>query len=55
MVDTPVETPEESLQHVDGVEVGISGNGRGHGRRGPGPSGQTDLRVHDTGHVVKEG
>ena len=56
-VDTLVETPEESLQHVlttlvklgylDTDEVMVEGD-RVH-------SGQTDLRVHDTGHVVKEG
>ena len=55
-VDTLVETPEESLQQVltalvklgylDTDEVMIEGD-RVH-------SGQTDLRVHDTGHVVKE-
>ena len=57
VVDTLVESPEESLQHVlttlvklgylDTDEVMIEGD-RVH-------SGQTDLRVHDTGHVVKEG
>ena len=57
MVDTLVETPEESLQHVltalvklgylETDEVMVEGD-RVH-------SGQTDLRVHDTGHVVKEG
>ena len=56
VVDTMVETPEESLQHVltrlaelgylDTDEVLIEGD-RVH-------SGMTDLRVHDTGHVVKE-
>jgi adenylylsulfate kinase len=56
-VDTLVETPEESLQQVltalvklgylDTDEVMVEGD-RVH-------SGQTDLRVHDTGHVVKEG
>jgi len=56
VVDTMTETPEESLQHVlttlvklghlDTDAVMIEGD-RVH-------SGQTDLRVHDTGHVVKE-
>ena len=56
-VDTLVETPEESLQvvltalvklgYLDTDEVMVEGD-RVH-------SGQTDLRVHDTGHVVKEG
>ena len=56
VVDTMTESPEESLQHVlttlvklghlDTDEVMIEGD-RVH-------SGQTDLRVHDTGHVVKE-
>ena len=55
-VDTLVETPEESLQlvltglvklgHLDTDEVLVEGD-RVH-------SGQTDLRVHETGHVVKE-
>ena len=55
-VDTLNQTPEESLQHVmtrlkelgwlDSDEVLIEGD-RVH-------SGMTDLRVHDTGHVVKE-
>ena len=56
VVDTMTETPEESLQHVlttlvklgyvQTDEVMIEGD-RVH-------SGLTDLRVHDTGHVVKE-
>ena len=56
VVDTMVETPEESLQKVLTrlVELGyleddtvmVEGD-RLH-------SGMTDLRVHDTGHVVKE-
>ena len=56
VVDTMTESPEESLQHVlttlvklgylASDEVLIEGD-RVH-------SGQTDLRVHDTGHVVKE-
>ena len=56
VVDTMVESPEGSLQHVldtlaslghiDSAKVMIEGD-RVH-------SGQTDLRVHDTGHVVKE-
>ena len=56
LVDTMTETPEESLQHVlttlvklgyvQTDEVMIEGD-RVH-------SGLTDLRVHDTGHVVKE-
>jgi len=56
VVDTMTESPEESLQHVltalvklghlDTDEVMIEGD-RVH-------SGQTDLRVHGTGHVVKE-
>ncbi|MEP6759552.1 MAG: adenylyl-sulfate kinase [Actinomycetota bacterium] len=56
VVDTLVEGPEESLQHVlttlvklgylDTDEMMIEGD-RVH-------SGQTDLRVHDTGHVIKE-
>jgi adenylyl-sulfate kinase len=56
VVDTMTQTPEESLQHVltrlrelghlDSDEVMIRGD-RVH-------SGMTDLRVHDTGHVVKE-
>ena len=56
VVDTLVESPEESLQHVmtvlmklgylDSDEVLIEGD-RVH-------SGLTDLRVHDSGHVVKE-
>jgi adenylyl-sulfate kinase len=55
-VDTMNESPEQSLQHVlttlvklgylDSDEVMIQGD-RMH-------SGLTDLRVHDTGHVVKE-
>ena len=55
-VDTLVETPEESLRHVltrlhelgyvESDDVLIEGD-RVH-------SGMTDLRVHDTGHVVKE-
>jgi adenylylsulfate kinase len=54
--DTMVESPEESLQNVltkltalgyiDSDEVLIEGD-RVH-------SGMTDLRVHETGHVVKE-
>jgi adenylylsulfate kinase len=56
MIDTLVESPEESLQHVldtlaslghiDDAEVKIEGD-RVH-------SGLTDLRVTDTGHVAKE-
>jgi len=56
VVDTMVETPEESLQHVltvlttlgylDSDQPMIEGD-RVH-------SGMTDLRVHETGHVVKE-
>jgi adenylylsulfate kinase len=56
VVDTLTESPEESLQHVltrltklgylDSADVMIEGD-RVH-------SGQTDLRVHDSGHVVKE-
>lgn len=56
MVDTLTETPEESLQNVltclaklgylDSDDVLIEGD-RVH-------SGQTDLRVADSGHVVKE-
>jgi adenylylsulfate kinase len=56
VVDTMVETPEESLQHVltklkdlgylEDDTVLVEGD-RLH-------SGMTDLRVHDTGHVVKE-
>jgi adenylyl-sulfate kinase len=56
VVDTMTQTPEESLQHVltrlralghlESDEVMIRGD-RVH-------SGMTDLRVHDTGHVVKE-
>jgi adenylylsulfate kinase len=56
-VDTLAQTPEESLQHVltrlrelgwiDSDAVLIQGD-RVH-------SGMTDLRVHDTGHVVNEG
>jgi adenylylsulfate kinase len=56
VVDTMVESPEESLQHVltrlvelgrlDNDDVLIEGD-RVH-------SGLTDLRVADTGHVVKE-
>jgi hypothetical protein len=56
VVDTMVESPEESLQKVLTrlVELGyleadtvmVEGD-RLH-------SGMTDLRVHDTGHVVKE-
>jgi adenylylsulfate kinase len=55
-VDTMNESPEESLQHVlttlvklgylDSDEALVEGD-RMH-------SGLTDLRVHDTGHVVKE-
>ncbi|MGZ8567564.1 MAG: adenylyl-sulfate kinase, partial [Actinomycetota bacterium] len=55
-VDTLSQTPEESLRFVltrltelgylDSDEVMIQGD-RLH-------SGQTDLRVHETGHVVKE-
>ena len=57
VVDTLVQTPEESLRSVltrlteigylDSDEVLIEGD-RVH-------SGMTDLRVHETGHVVKEG
>ncbi len=56
VIDTMVESPEESLQHVmtrlkelgwlESEEVLIEGD-RVH-------SGLTDLRVHETGHVVKE-
>jgi adenylylsulfate kinase len=56
VVDTLVESPEESLQHVlttllklgylTSDDVLIEGD-RVH-------SGMTDLRVHDSGHVVKE-
>ena len=56
VVDTMVESPEESLQkvltrlvelgHLDDDTVMVEGD-RLH-------SGMTDLRVHDTGHVVKE-
>jgi adenylylsulfate kinase len=56
VVDTMVETPEESLQHVltklkglgyiEDDTVLVEGD-RLH-------SGMTDLRVHETGHVVKE-
>jgi adenylylsulfate kinase len=56
VVDTEVETPEESLQHVldtlaelghiDGATPLVEGD-RLH-------SGLTDLRVAETGHVVKE-
>jgi adenylylsulfate kinase len=56
MIDTLVESPEESLQqvldtlaslgHIDDAEVMIEGD-RVH-------SGLTDLRVTDTGHVAKE-
>jgi adenylylsulfate kinase len=56
VVDTVNESPEESLQQVlttlaklgylDSDEVMVEGD-RVH-------SGQTDLRVHDSGHVVKE-
>ena len=56
VVDTMVETPEESLQHVlrtlttlgylESDQPMIEGD-RVH-------SGMTDLRVHGTGHVVKE-
>ena len=56
MIDTLVESPEESLQHVldtlaslghiDDAEVMIEGD-RVH-------SGLTDLRVTDAGHVAKE-
>jgi adenylylsulfate kinase len=56
VVDTVNESPEESLQQVmttlaklgylDSDEIMVEGD-RVH-------SGQTDLRVHDSGHVVKE-
>ena len=56
VVDTMTETPEESLQNVlrtlvklgylDSDEVMVEGD-RMH-------SGLTDLRVADSGHVVKE-
>jgi adenylyl-sulfate kinase len=56
VVDTMVETPEESLRHVltrlkelgyiEDDRVMVEGD-RLH-------SGMTDLRVHETGHVVKE-
>ena len=56
MVNTLVETPEESLVSVlsrlrelgylESDEVMVSGD-RVH-------SGMTDLRVHDSGHVVEE-
>jgi adenylylsulfate kinase len=56
VVDTMVQTPEESLQavltrlvelgYLDSDEIMVEGD-RLH-------SGLTDLRVHDTGHVVRE-
>jgi len=56
VVDTMVQTPEQSLQavltrlvelgYLDSAEIMVEGD-RLH-------SGLTDLRVHDTGHVVKE-
>ena len=56
VVDTMVQTPEESLQsvleklvdlgYIGSAEVMVEGD-RLH-------SGMTDLRVHETGHVVKE-
>ena len=56
MLNTLVETPEESLAstlsrlrelgYLESDEVMVSGD-RVH-------SGMTDLRVHDSGHVVKE-
>jgi len=56
VVDTMVQTPEESLQavlsrllelgYLESDEIMVEGD-RMH-------SGLTDLRVHDTGHVVKE-
>jgi len=56
VVDTMDQTPEESLQavltrlvelgYLESDEVMVEGD-RVH-------SGLTDLRVHDTGHVVKE-
>jgi len=51
-----VETPEESLQRTLArlVELGYLENDRALVEGERLHSGLTDLRVHDTGHVVKE-
>ena len=55
-VDTMVETPEESLQKVLTrlVELGYLADDTMMVEGDRVHSGLTDLRVHDTGHVVKE-
>jgi adenylylsulfate kinase len=56
VVDTMVEGPEESLQKVLTrlVELGYLEDDTVRVRGDRLHSGMTDLRVHDTGHVVKE-
>jgi adenylylsulfate kinase len=56
VVDTMVETPEESLQKVLAMlkELGYIEDDTVMVRGDRLHSGLTDLRVHDTGHVVKE-
>ena len=56
VVDTMVQTPEESLQAVLTrlVELGYLDDDRVMVEGDRLHSGLTDLRVHDTGHVVKE-
>jgi hypothetical protein len=56
VVDTMVQTPEESLQAVLNrlVELGYLGSYEIMVEGDRLHSGLTDLRVHDTGHVVKE-
>ena len=56
VLDTMVETPEESLQRTLArlVELGYLEDDRALVEGERLHSGLTDLRVHDTGHVVKE-
>jgi adenylylsulfate kinase len=56
LVDTLAQTPEESLQHVMTrlKELGRIGDDTVHVTGDREHSGMTDLRVSDTGHVVKE-
>ena len=56
VVDTMTESPEESLQHVltTLVKLGYLGSDDVMIEGDRVHSGMTDLRVHDTGHVVKE-
>jgi len=56
VVDTMTETPEESLQNVLRalVKLGYLGSDEVMVQGDRMHSGLTDLRVADTGHVVKE-